>query len=279
MASEPSEAIDATLTHLDPWFALFLRLQHTTDGLCALFRAEPESEVITLLHDLFHKTTLATAASIDDILDADDEADTIGWLEWFLWENDGGKKGMEAGFTGQTRPVRTLRDIAVEGERRLAAQPERLLIDRVRRAWTESALTTGDPSKLAERIANMDPDLLTAWFTTPQQQQALGRLRRIGNALATRHTVTGMGAYESLGAVTVIGSLLRGNLSAAITTAIGFEGIPAFLSWAMYTPSVQRYLFEAAAPTASVTSKMAALLHAVGAYRAATEQAEAGATP
>ncbi len=110
--AEPSGNTILTLAHLEPWLALFLRLQHTTDRLRSLFRADLECEVITLLNDLFHGTTLATAAAIDDILDTDEENDTLGWLEWFLWENDGGKKGMEASIIGQTCPVRTLRDLA-----------------------------------------------------------------------------------------------------------------------------------------------------------------------
>lgn len=145
------------------------------------------------------------------------------------------------------------------------------LIDRVRRSWTEE-LAAGDPSKLSERIQKTDPDLLKAWFVTPADQQALANLRRIGSALETRQPVQGMGAYESLGAVSVIGNVLRGNIGGALKTALGFEGIPAFVSWAMYNPSVQQYLFEAAAPAASVTSKTAALLHALGAYRAAAQE-------
>ncbi len=153
------------------------------------------------------------------------------------------------------------------------------LVDRVRRAWTESILTTGDPGQLSQRIANVDPELLKVWFTSPDQQLALTNLRRLGNALATRRNVSGMGAYESVGAVTMIGSLMRGNVGQALTTAIGFEGIPAFLSWAMYNPKVQTYLFDAAAPTATVTSRTSALLRAIGAYRDVQQQEAQAAAP
>lgn len=147
------------------------------------------------------------------------------------------------------------------------------LINKVRRAWVEANIATGDPAKLSERLSKTDPDLIKAWFNTPQQKAALANLGQIGNALSTRHTVTGMGAYESLGAVTVIGSLMRGNIGQALRTAVGFEGLPAFVSWAMYNPGVQKYLFEAAKPSATITSKTAAILRAVGAFRAAqTEQ-------
>ena len=143
------------------------------------------------------------------------------------------------------------------------------LIDRVRRSWTDSALTAGDPDKLAGRIAKTDPDLLKAWFSSPRDQAALESLKRIGNALSTRRPVVGMGAYESLGAVSVVGNLMRGNFGGALKTAVGFEGLPAFFSWAMYNPTVQKHLFEAASPMASVTSRTSALLHVVGAYRSA----------
>lgn len=165
------------------------------------------------------------------------------------------------------------------------------LIDRVRRAWTETNLTTGDTGKIADRIAKTDPDLLKAWFppelpvpanASPQavaainaenakrqvDLQALQNLRRLGAVLSDRRQVTGFGAYESLGLVTVASSLLKGNFKQALTTTVGFEGIPAFLSWAMYNPGVQKYLFDASAPGATVTSKTAALLRAVGAWRA-----------
>lgn len=145
------------------------------------------------------------------------------------------------------------------------------LIDRVRRAWLEESVTAGDPTGLSDRIAKTDPDLLAAWFDTPQQQAALDNLRQIGAALSTRRPVSGMGAYESLGAVTVAASLMRGNLGQALRTAIGFEGIPQFISWAMYNPSVKQYLLEAGSPTGTITGQTSAFLRALGAYRDASQ--------
>lgn len=163
----------------------------------------------------------------------------------------------------------------------VAKQP---VIDRVRRAWTEATLTSGDPSKLMDRINKADPDILKAWFSTPGQQAALTNLKQIGNALSTRRPVEGMGAYESLGAVTVVGNLMMGNLGGALKTALGFEGIPAFMSWAMYNPRMQQYLFDASDARATVTSRTAGFLRMVGAYQASTEvprdvNQPVGATP
>lgn len=33
------------------------------------------------------------------------------WLEWFCYENDMGGKGMEAGYEGNLKPIRTLQDL------------------------------------------------------------------------------------------------------------------------------------------------------------------------
>lgn len=33
------------------------------------------------------------------------------WLEWFIWENDWGKKEYEARFEGQERPIKTFEDL------------------------------------------------------------------------------------------------------------------------------------------------------------------------
>ena len=145
------------------------------------------------------------------------------------------------------------------------------MIDKVRRAWTESTLVSGDLGKLSERINKSDPELLATWFDTPQEKAALNGLRRIGDALSTRVPVQQRGAYESVGAVTIVGAVLTGNIPVALTLALGYEGVPAFVSWAMYNPSVQKYLFEAGASNATVTSRTASLLHALGAYRSAQQ--------
>lgn len=33
--------------------------------------------------------------------------DKGGWIEWHVWENDFGRKQMEAGFTGRLKPIKT----------------------------------------------------------------------------------------------------------------------------------------------------------------------------
>lgn len=181
-----------------------------------------------------------------------------------------------------------------EFERSIAGLPGPVkkaeMINRVRRAWTTEHLVDGAPEKMADRIAKADPEILKAWYPPPVpippnappavaakmtaenqarevNQQALVNLRRIGNALSTRKTVSGMGAYESLGAVTLIAAATRGDLSSMLTTALGYEGLPGFVSWAMYNPKIQQYLMDTTAPRVTVTSRMAAFLRMMGEYK------------
>ena len=49
----------------------------------------------------------------------DDTDDT--WLDWYCYENDMGKKGYDAGFDGEVKPIKTLEDLAdliIEGRNR-----------------------------------------------------------------------------------------------------------------------------------------------------------------
>ncbi|MGB1304036.1 hypothetical protein [Pseudoalteromonas marina] len=44
--------------------------------------------------------------------------DDFEWLAWFVWENDCGASGLEAGETGNLKPVRTAKDLTklIRGE-------------------------------------------------------------------------------------------------------------------------------------------------------------------
>ena len=49
----------------------------------------------------------------------DDTEDT--WLDWYCYENDMGKKGYDAGYDGELKPITTLEDLAdliIEGRNR-----------------------------------------------------------------------------------------------------------------------------------------------------------------
>ena len=34
-----------------------------------------------------------------------------GWLDWYIWDNGSGSKGMEAGMAGKIRPIRSVEDL------------------------------------------------------------------------------------------------------------------------------------------------------------------------
>lgn len=37
--------------------------------------------------------------------------DTTGWLSWFVYDNDHGRRGLEAGIDGDMRPIKTAADL------------------------------------------------------------------------------------------------------------------------------------------------------------------------
>jgi len=42
---------------------------------------------------------------------ADQVGDTANWINWFIWENDFGKRGHEAGYDGEMTSIRTIDDL------------------------------------------------------------------------------------------------------------------------------------------------------------------------
>jgi len=156
------------------------------------------------------------------------------------------------------------------------------LWNRVKRSWVEQTLIPQDISQLGARLAKADPDMIAAWLPPPRQgltaaenatratdQSGLEMLRRLGRALEVQTSIPKRGTFEGVEAVSISSALITGNLGAALSLAAGFEGVPALVSKAMYSPALQRYLLEAADPAASYTTKTAALLRAAQAFRAA----------
>lgn len=74
------------------------RMQPAIDAL----GLPPESPVWLAVQELQTSLTVMTAAYVND---------RCNWLEWFWIENDMGAKGMEAGPTGDVRPIKTLADL------------------------------------------------------------------------------------------------------------------------------------------------------------------------
>ncbi len=102
MKSKPTTEI---LARLKIWLALFRRIETVYDDLKRTFCAAPESEIVATLyatHDAYTKLLAET-------IGCDDE-----WLDWYLWDNDAGAKGLEAKAAGwkRMRKIKTLEDLA-----------------------------------------------------------------------------------------------------------------------------------------------------------------------
>ena len=89
---------------LGGWFAMFLRIEATYADLRRAFGATPESEVVSVMYDAHTEYTKLVAETVGD---------DGGWLEWYLWENGGGEKQLEAQAPGwrKARKIKNLKDL------------------------------------------------------------------------------------------------------------------------------------------------------------------------
>ena len=92
------------ITALRQWLAKFHQIERAYDTLRKTFRAEPESPIVLALFEPFDAYTNVLSAAIGD---------TTGMLTWFLWDNDAGRRGLEAIAPGWTKakPVKTVADL------------------------------------------------------------------------------------------------------------------------------------------------------------------------
>ena len=86
---------------LNEWLCLFLRMEIVYQDLRKMFDAAPECQVNTLTNDIFSAYTKLVKEKVGD---KDD------WLDWFLYENDAGRKGMVA-KSSNWKKVRNIRNI------------------------------------------------------------------------------------------------------------------------------------------------------------------------
>ena len=86
--SELFAAIDAIATQLDA-----LRQAINPDPGCPLYDA---------IYALQRQAVCSTAYAVGDSGD---------WIDWMVHENDLGRRGHEAGYTGDLRPIRTAADL------------------------------------------------------------------------------------------------------------------------------------------------------------------------
>lgn len=65
--------------------------------------ARPESPMI----EAFDKVALIAVEATEREITGKD----TGWIGWFIWENDCGKRKMEAGYDGKMKPIETIDDL------------------------------------------------------------------------------------------------------------------------------------------------------------------------
>jgi len=102
LPSTPDAADTARL--LQRWFAMFLRIEATYANLKKSFGNIVECEVISTMYDLHGEYTKLVAENVGD---------DFGWLEWYLWDNEGGKRGLlaKAASWKKDRKIKTLKDL------------------------------------------------------------------------------------------------------------------------------------------------------------------------
>lgn len=89
---------------LDEWLNEFEKVESTCSLIESLFGKGPEGRIQTHLHGLFESYSRIVSVQVGD-----DNA----WLQWFLWDNDCGKRAMEAKAKSwkKARKIRTVKDL------------------------------------------------------------------------------------------------------------------------------------------------------------------------
>jgi hypothetical protein len=83
---------------VERWIDTARRVDETFGRIEAAFMANPENEIRAAIWNMFGEYTRTLATIISD-----DAEDARGWLEWFAWECDFGRKPMEMVFSdGET---------------------------------------------------------------------------------------------------------------------------------------------------------------------------------
>ena len=83
---------------VERWVETAIRVQDTFGKIENAFMASPENKIRSAIWDMFGEYTRTLAAQLSD-----DAEDARGWLEWFAWECDFGRKPMEMVFSdGET---------------------------------------------------------------------------------------------------------------------------------------------------------------------------------
>ena len=84
------------LARLNRWVEDHNRMEAQMEALDSVVGPMVESPLFEAVWDMFDSYTEAVAANVGD---------TQKWLDWYLWENDMGKKGLGASPNADTEPV------------------------------------------------------------------------------------------------------------------------------------------------------------------------------
>lgn len=88
---------------LDKLFSKKIELDKQWDAFEDISGAASESPLGDAIWKLFDFAAIATAAAVGD---------DIGYVEWFIWDNDLGKKGYESIFAGgKKQKIKTVDDL------------------------------------------------------------------------------------------------------------------------------------------------------------------------
>ncbi len=89
---------------LEEWLEDYKSIQSVIDAIEALFGKDCEGRVQVKLMEMFECYSWLVSEKVGD----NDE-----WLCWFIWENDGGKKALEAKAQSWKKPrkIRTVKDL------------------------------------------------------------------------------------------------------------------------------------------------------------------------
>lgn len=90
------------LAALTRWQQAMEQADAAINPVVELLQLQPESPVCGAVWKLQRLLTDMTAELVGDQAD---------WLDWYAYENDMGRKGMEAGWSGFEREIRTLDDL------------------------------------------------------------------------------------------------------------------------------------------------------------------------
>lgn len=90
------------LAALNRWQQAMEQADAAINPVIELLQLQPESPVCGAVWKLQRLLTDMTAELVGDQAD---------WLDWYAYENDMGRKGMVAGWSGFEREIRTLDDL------------------------------------------------------------------------------------------------------------------------------------------------------------------------